>query len=143
MEEERQDGVPTAEVAVSETEPKSEPRCFPMEEMGERPDSTRSMLHLSEEFLVGELGALPDDDLAFQTLGPDFREPNVRCPFCHQGVLRLVNVRPKERRTERHRRSSKNQIGNSYLFGCPSCEAHFIGVLSWKETLPFDSGKER
>lgn len=139
MEEERQDGIPTAEVSVSEPEPKS----FPMEEMGEHSDPTRPMLHLSEEFLVEELGALPDDDLAFQTLGPDFRRLNVRCPFCHQGVLRLVNVRPKERRTERHRRSSKNQIGNSYLFGCTGCEAHFIGVLPWEEILPFDSGQRK
>jgi len=139
MEEVRQDGIPTAEVPVPETKPKS----FTMEEMGERPDPMRPMLHLGEKFLVEELGALPDDDFAFEIFGQALRKPSVKCPFCHQGILRLVNVWPKERRIERHRRSSKNQIGNSYLFGCTGCEAHFIGVLPWEETLPFDSGKER
>lgn len=139
MEKERQDGVPTAEVAVPEAEPKS----FSVEEMGECPDPARRVLHLSEEFLVGELGALPDDDLAFQSLGSALRRPHARCPFCRRGILHLVNIGAKERRTERHRRSSRNQIGNIYLFGCMSCEARFVGVLLWRETPPFDPGKER
>ena len=100
---------------------------YKVEEMGTL--LSPNTIFLFESFIRDKLkGNMLDID----SLGEE-KTTKVGCPFCKDGLLKLVKVEPKYSGGPRRVLSVMHHVGNKYEYICsnPDCAGKFVGTYTW------------
>lgn len=105
------------------------PKLYPIKTMGTL--SGEKMIFLHSSFLKDKMGARQLDAAPIM---PELRlVRKIRCPFCKQGILEVVEIKPLYSGGRSMLPGTMHHSGNEYKFKCsnPDCSGKFFGQYKW------------